>query len=96
MYELRYLKPAERYFRRIWEPRQARAFQDALQAIAADPYAGDRKKGDLAGVFCYGFFHEKVYYEIAYRIHEENGQSIVVVLSGTRENFYVEVKQYMQ
>ncbi len=95
MYELRYLKAAERYFKRIWEPRQARAFQAALQAIAADPYAGERKKGDLAGIFCYGFFHEKVYYEIAYRIHEESGQSIVVVLSGTRENFYAEVKQYM-
>lgn len=96
MYELRYLKPAERYFRRIWEPRQARAFREALQAIAEDPYAGDRKKGDLTGIFCYGFFHDKVYCELAYRIHEENGRSIVVVLSGTRENFYTEVKQYMR
>jgi len=30
-------------------------------------------------------------YELAYRIYEKNGQLIVIILAGTRENFYDEL-----
>ena len=32
-------------------------------------------------------------YELAYRIYEKNGQLIVIILAGTRENFYDELKR---
>lgn len=34
-----------------------------------------------------------VNYEIAYRIYEDGDKLIVVILAGTRENFYEELKR---
>lgn len=35
-------------------------------------------------------------YEIAYTISEFNGKKVVVLLAGTRENFYDELKRYIK
>jgi mRNA interferase RelE/StbE len=35
-------------------------------------------------------------YELAYTILEENDYTVVVILAGTRENFYEELKRYMK
>lgn len=95
MYELRYMKPAEKFFKKLKEKGLKDSFRDALEKIAADPYIGELKTGDLAGVYCLDVFYNRTNYEIAYRIYEENGQLVVVVLAGTRENFYNELKRYM-
>ena len=34
-------------------------------------------------------------YEIAYRIYEEDGKIVVLIMAGTRENFYDEQKRYL-
>jgi hypothetical protein len=96
MYELRYLKPAQRYFKKIREKGLQDAFRSALEKIAVDPAIGKQKKGDLAGIYCYDVFYNKTNYEIAYRIYEEAGQLVVVIMAGTRENFYEELKRYMK
>jgi len=96
MYELRYLKPAERYFKKIREKGLQDAFRTALEKIADDPFIGEQKKGDLAGIWCHDVFYKRTNYEIAYRIYEEDGQLIVVIIAGTRENFYEELKRYMK
>jgi len=44
--------------------------------------------GDLSGV--------KTNYELAYTIFEEDDETVVVILAGTRENFYEELKRYMK
>jgi len=95
MYELRYMKPAERFFKKLKEKGLKDSFRDALGKIAADPYIGDLKTGDLTGIYCLDVFYNKTNYEIAYRIYEEDGQLVVVILAGTRENFYDELKRYM-
>ena len=41
-------------------------------------------------------YYNKTNYEIAYRIYEENGQVVVVIMAGTRENFYAELKNYIR
>jgi len=34
--------------------------------------------------------------EIAYKIYEEKGRLVLVILAGTRENFYEELKRYLK
>lgn len=95
MYELRYLPGAQRFFKKLKEKGLKEAFRRALTAIAQDPYVGERKTGDLAGLYGYDVYYNKTNYEIAYRIYEENGKLVVVILAGTRENFYEHLKRYI-
>lgn len=96
MYELRFSPQAEKYFKKLKEKPLKQAFQTALKAIAADPYAGSAKVGDLAGLYGWDVYYAKTNYEIAYRIYEEDSKLVVVVLAGTRENFYNELKRYIK
>ena len=96
MYEVLFLPQAEKYFRKIKENALKKAFHEALQAISKDPYAGNEKKGDLAGIFGWDVYYARTNYEIAYRIYEENKQLVIVVLAGTRENFYEQLKRYIK
>ncbi len=96
MYELDFLPGAKRFFKKIKDKHLQEAMKDALAKIAENPYIGEAKVGDLAGIFGYDVFYNKTNYEIAYRIYEENGKLVVVVLAGTRENFYDELKRYMK
>ena len=95
MYELRFLPAAERYFKKVKEKGLRDAYQLALLEIAKDPFSGEAKVGDLAGIYCRDVYYNKTNYEIAYRIYEEDGKLVVVLLAGTRENFYKELKRYM-
>jgi mRNA-degrading endonuclease RelE of RelBE toxin-antitoxin system len=96
MYELRYKPQARKYFKKIKNKGLASAFSNALTKISTDPYnAGTTKSGDLAGIYCCDVYHDKVNYEIAYRIYKENDSFVVIILAGTRENFYNELKKYM-
>ena len=96
MYELRYLPGAEKYFKKIKEKGLKEAYKKALQKIAQNPYEGETKTGDLSGIYGWDVYYNKTNYEIAYRIYEENGKLVVVVLAGSRENFYKELKRYMK
>lgn len=96
MYELHYTTAAEKYFKKVKEKGLKQAFQAALLAISDDPYIGSAKVGDLSGLHGYDVYYNKTNYEIAYRIYEEDGQLVVVLLAGTRENFYNELKRYLK
>ena len=52
--------------------------------------------GDLLGVFSCDIFYNKVNYELACTIIKEKDKTVVVILAGTRENFYNELKRYMK
>ena len=96
MYEIRFAGAAEKYLKKLKEKGLKTAFQNALNTIGRDPYIGECKTGDLAGVYGYDVYYKKTNYEIAYRIYEEEGQLVVVILAGTRENFYDELKRHMK
>lgn len=92
-----YLKPAERYFKKLVEKPLQKAYLEAIYSIRQDPTVGEQKTGDLAGVYGYDLFYRGTNYEIAYRLEEnEEGELIVVILAGTRENFYEELKRYLK
>ena len=96
MYEIRFTGAAEKYMRKIKEKGLKKAYQEALEKIGSDPYIGELKTGDLAGVYCYDVYYSKTNYELAYKIYEEDGHIVVVILAGTREIFYDELKRYMK
>ena len=96
MYEIRFTGAAEKYLKKVKEKSLKKSFQEALQKIRSDPYIGELKTGDLAGVYCLDVYYGKTNYELAYRIYEEDGQMVVVILAGTRENFYDELKRFMK
>jgi mRNA interferase RelE/StbE len=69
---------------------------DVISMIQEDPYIGEEKKGDLKGYYCLDVSHLKTNYELCYAIEEdEEGNLIVVVFMGPRENFYPQLKRYL-
>ena len=96
MYKLIILPPAARYLKKIKEKPLKAAFQKAVDEILKSPYMGEPKTGDLSGVYCYDVYYNKTNYELAYTIIEEPDATVVVILAGTRENFYEELKRYMK
>lgn len=96
MYEIRFTGAAEKYLKKTKEKGLKKAFQAALQEVSNNPYIGQLKTDDLADVYCYDVYYSKSNYELAYRIYEEPSMMVVVILAGTRENFYDELKRYMK
>ena len=96
MYEISYSKPAERYFKKIKDKHLLKAFKDAIDKLKTDPYIGTKKVGDLQGIYGYDIKYARVNYEIAYKVYEETGKIVVVILAGTRENFYEELKRLIK
>ena len=96
MYRLEFSPAAARYIKKIRKKGLKDAFKSAFNALAENPYIGEEKRGDLAGVYGLDVYYNRTNYEIAYRIYEESGQTVVVILAGTRENFYQELKRYMK
>jgi len=96
MYEVSYSRAAEKYLKKIKDKQLLTAFKAAIDKLKIDPYIGTQKVGDLRGVFGYDVKYRGINYELAYRIYEENNQLIVVILAGTRENFYDELKRILK
>nr|WP_012477117.1 type II toxin-antitoxin system RelE/ParE family toxin [Heyndrickxia coagulans]ABJ99980.1 unknown [Heyndrickxia coagulans] len=68
----------------------------AIETIREDPDVGDRKLGDLEGYFCVNVHHLRVEYRICYTVEEdENGDLVVIIMIGPRENFYRDLKRYL-
>ena len=95
MAKLIILPPAARYLKKLKEKPLKHKFQTAIDQLLLDPYFGEPKSGDLSGVYCYDIFYNKTNYELAYTIIEEYEETVVVILAGTREDFYEELKRYM-
>ena len=96
MYEINYSKSAERYLKKIKDKQLLGAFKSAIDKLRKNPYIGSQKTGDLRGIYGYDVKYSGVNYELAYRIYEEENRFVVVVLAGTRENFYEELKRLVK
>ena len=90
-----YMSPAERYFKKVKEKPLKNAFREAITSIRENPLIGEAKTGDLSGLYGLDVYHNRTNYEIAYRISKlDNGDMVVIIMAGTRENFYNELKRY--
>ena len=95
------LPPAAKYLKKLKDKRLKKLYQDAIDDICTDPSVGDPKHGDLEGVLGYDIYYNKINYELAYTIEErviegtDETETVVVIMAGTRENFYDQLKRYL-
>lgn len=57
---------------------------------------GSKKRSVHVSIYGFDVRHRGVSYEIAYKIYEKNGKLVLVILAGTREKFYEELKRYIK
>lgn len=92
-----FLNPAAKYFKKLKDKQLRKKYETALLEIRKDPEIGDRKTGDLAGIWGYDIYHNGTNYEIVYYLAEnDKGEVVVVVMAGTRKNFWDAIKKYMK
>ena len=94
MTEVRFLPPAARFLKKLKDKKLKTLYQEAIDKIREDHTVGTAKVGDLSGIYGYDIFYNKTNYELAYRVEYVEDKIIVVILAGTRENFYEELKRY--
>lgn len=96
MMPVRFDPPAAKYLKKLKDQRLKKLYQEAIDKICSDYTIGEPKKGDLEGFYGYDIFYNKTNYELAYYIETINDELIVVVMAGTRENFYDQLKRYIK
>ncbi|MCM1328607.1 MAG: type II toxin-antitoxin system RelE/ParE family toxin [Ruminococcus sp.] len=96
MTEVRFLPPAAKYLKKLKDKNLKNLYREAIDKIREDYTVGEPKTGDLSGIYGYDIFYSKTNYELAYRVEYAGEKIIVVIMAGTRENFYDELKRYMK
>ena len=100
MTELRVLPPAAKFLKKLKDKKLKILYKEAIDAILDDPTIGEEKTGTLKGVRGYDIYYNQINYELAYTIEfvqvdsKDEPDVIVVIMAGTRENFYEQLKRY--
>ena len=93
MTEVRFLPTAAKFLKKLKDKRLKGLYREAIDKIREDPMVGEAKVGDLSGVYGYDIYYNKTNYELAYTVEYVEDQIVVVIMAGTRENFYDELKK---
>lgn len=96
MTEVRFLPPAAKFLKKLKDQKLKKLYQQAVDKIRENHLVGEPKTGDLSGVYGYDIYYNKTNYELAYTVEYVEDKVIVVIMAGTRENFYEQLKQYMR
>ena len=96
MTEVRFLPPAAKFLKKLKDKKLKQLYKEAVDRIREDHTVGEEKTGDLQGVYGYDIYYNKTNYELAYTVEYAEGKIIVVIMAGTRENFYDILKRYMR
>jgi hypothetical protein len=67
-----------------------------IDEICEDYTVGVEKTGDLTGIYGYDIYYNKTNYELAYTVERVGEEVVVVIMAGTRENFYDQLKRYLK
>lgn len=95
MADVRFLPPAAKYLKKLKDKKLKELYKKAIDAICMNVTIGELKTGDLAGIYGYDIYYNQTNYELAYTVEYEKDTIVVVIMAGTRENFYNELKRYM-
>ena len=94
------LPPAAKYLKKLKDKKLKSLFQDAIDMILQNPEIAEEKTGDLKGIRSYDIYYNRINYELAYTVecieHDGVEEQVVVIMAGTRENFYDELKRYLR
>lgn len=75
-----YTNSAKKYFKKLKDKKLKETYKNAILKIRENPEIGQAKSGDLKGIYCVDIYHNKVNYELAYRISKlENGEIVIIV-----------------
>ena len=96
MAEVRFLPPAAKFLKKLKDKKLKTLYREATDKIREKHAIGEAKSGDLSGVYGYDIFYNKTNYELAYTVEYVENKVIVVIMAGTRENFYEELKRYLK
>ncbi len=96
MAEVRFLPPAAKFLKKLKDKKLKALYMEAIDKIREDHTVGEAKVGDLSGIYGYDIFYNKTNYELAYRVEYVEDKIIVVIMAGTRENFYEQLKRYIK
>lgn len=96
MTEVIFLPPAKNYLKKIKDKQLLALYQKAVDDIRQDHTIGQAKSGDLSGIYGYDIHYNKTNYELAYRVEYQEDKVIIVIMAGTRENFYEQLKRYIK
>lgn len=96
MTEVRFLPPAAKFIKKMKDKKLKMLYQEAVDKIREDYTVGEAKTGDLSGVYGYDIYYNRTNYELAYTVEYREDKVIVVIMAGTRENLYDQLKQYMK
>ena len=92
MTQVQILPPAAKFLKKLKDKKLKSLYKEAIEMICEDYSIGEEKTGDLAGMYGYDIY----YNELAYRVRQLDDLIIIVIMAGTRENFYEELKRYMR
>lgn len=88
------LTKSRKIYKKLKENKLKEKLKLSIYEIQKNPYIGQAKKGDLNNIYGFDVFYNKTNYEISYQIYPDK-EIVVIILVGTRENFYNELKKYI-
>ena len=88
MTEVRFLPPVAKFIKKLKDKKLKMLYQEAVDKVREDYTVGEAKTGALSGVYGYDIYYNKTNYELAYTVEYLEDKVVVVVMAGTRENFY--------
>lgn len=89
-------KSSQKFIKKLKDKSLKNKIKNGLDRIKDDYKVGERKTGDLKNFWSLDVFYNKTNYEICYEVIEDDDFVIIVVMIGTRENFYKELKRYIR
>ncbi|WP_299448915.1 type II toxin-antitoxin system RelE/ParE family toxin [uncultured Phascolarctobacterium sp.] len=96
MRNVRFLPPAAKFIKKLKDKKLKELYKIAIDEICEDYTVGEEKLGDLSGIYGYDIYYNKTNYEIAYTVEHVGDEIIVIIMAGTRENFYEQLKRYLK
>lgn len=92
-YEINLAPRVVKYLRKLKDQSLKKKMVSVIyDTIAVDPFAGIEKKGDLRGYYTCQLRHDRTAYRIAYTV-ETDGAIVIIVLAGSHEGFYEQLKR---